>query len=330
MGMLAGAGMMAGGLYGLSQGAPASNVQMPQMFQMPNMGNAANAGFGTIAGLSDYNTWNIPQARNVESSLFHNPYSSGLQQGGNFAGGMGQLGALNQFQTGGQLTNIGSNQLPAWASSVFNTSMDPMNALYNRTLGQVTQQQGAQNAQAGVGTTPYGAGLQDQNLTNFNIDWQNNMLNRQIAGLGAGTSALGAGANIAGVGQGMQQQAPISYLQSAALPYSTFGQIGGGQMAALSGLGNFGQQASQLPQQSIQDYLQYLGVGNQATGAATGVGQLGLNQSGMAFGQNAAYAQAAMGGLGRMGGMTGGLPQMGGMFQGPSSGWGTQGMGGWQ
>ena len=57
--------------------------------------------------------------------------------------------------------------------------------LYNRTLQRVQDQQRAANEAAGLGTTPYGAGLEQQALNNFNIDWTNTQLGRTIQGMTA-------------------------------------------------------------------------------------------------------------------------------------------------
>lgn len=312
MGMLAGAGMMAGGLYGLSQGAPASSVNLPNMFQMPNMGSGAEAAFGGIGNLSNYNTWNIPQAGAITHNLVNNPYAPGYQAGANQAGALGQNQALGQYNVGQGLTGLGAGALPAWASSVIGTGFDPQGALYNRTLQQTQQQQGAANAQAGVGTTPYGAGLADQNLTNFNIDWQNQQLGRQLSALSGAGSAIGTGANVASTGQGLSASAVPQMAQSSAIPYSTFGQIGQGQIGALSQYGQFGQNASMLPQQQIQDYLSYIQQGTGANSVANQTAKLGLDQSNLAFNQNAAYANAAFGGLGNLGARGMGFGGMGG------------------
>lgn len=301
MGMLAGLGALGMGAYGLAAGSPASNVQLPQMWQAPGMNTAASGALGGIGGLNAYNLYNIPKAEKVTQGLVNNPYAPAYQAGANTAGGLGQLQALGQYGVGQNLTNLGVNTLPSWAGTVMNTAMDPQNALYARTLQQVQDQANANNAAAGVGTTPYGAGLTNQATTNFNIDWQNAQLQRQLAGLSGAGGALGTGANIAQVGQGLSASAPGQFLQSSAIPYSTYGAIGQGQLGALGQLGQFGQAASTLPQQSIQDYLAYIGAGNQATNAATGVAQQGLNQANLGFNQNLVNMSMLGGGLGALG-----------------------------
>lgn len=320
MGMMAGLGSLGMGAAGMIMGSPASNVQMPQMWQMPNQGAAAGGALQGIGNLGQYNTYNIPAAQRITQGLVHSPYAGAYQQGAGTAGQLGQLQALNQYGIGQGITGLGMNQLAPYAGQVMNTAMDPQQALYQRTLQQVRDQTGAAGAATGTGMTPYGAGVQNQALSNFNIDWQNQQLQRQIAGLGAAGGALGQAGGLAQLGQGMAAAAPGQYLQGAGLPYGVQQQIGGAQMGALGALGQYGQQASQIPQQQIADYLNYINAGTGATNAATGVGGLGLQQAGMGFGQNLANLGLGLYGAGQIGGRGYGMPGFG-----SSSGWGNTG-----
>lgn len=251
LGGLAGLGSLASGIGGLF----GAGAQAPPQFNMPGMGQAASSALSGIGGLGQYNLYapNIGTAQNITSSLVNNPYAGAYQQGALTAGGMGQQAALNQYGLGGQLGAAGG--------AVLGTAFDPQSQLYNYTLAQTMAQQNAQNAAAGVGTTPYGAGLQDQNIAQFNMNWQNQQLARQLQGLQGAGGAYQTAA-------GLQGAAPQQYLTASAMPYSTYAGIGQGQLGALTGLGQFGQAASTLPQQQIQDYTSYLQTGNQAASVA--------------------------------------------------------------
>ncbi len=159
--------------------------------------------------------------------------------------------------------------------------------------------------------TPYGAGLEQQGNANFNMDWQNQQLQRQLAALQGAGGASALGSNMMGAAPGM-------FNTASAMPYNAFQTIGGQQMGNLGQLGQFGAQAGQQAQDPIRQKLALLGIGNQAT--ATGnqayVGQLqGANQG---FGQQ----QQMFSGLGNMMGQ---IP-WGGMASGIGSAFG--GMGG--
>jgi hypothetical protein len=283
------------GIAGAVSGAPASNVPLPP--SLPGVGMAANSGLQGIGGLGQYNLYgpNIGQASGITQGLVNNPNAANYQSGAGIAGQMGQQAGLNAFGAGGSLYGAGNQ--------VMQTAMDPQSALYNRTLQQLQDQVNAQNAMSGTATSPYGAGVADQAYSNFNIDWQNAQLQRQIAGLGAAGGAYGQG-------QGLQSAGVGEYLQGAALPYGTFNTIGGNQLGALSGLGQFGAAGQGVAQQPIQDYMNYaLG----AQGSNIGLGQLGLNQAQLGFGQNQTIGQGIGAGLGGLAGM----------------GWGSQWGGGW-
>ena len=266
----------AGSLSGLFGNNGASSVPMASNYQIaPQMlGGAANNSLDTISAMGGNNTWNIPQATNVTNTLNNNPGAQSWMNGAQGASNMGQAAAGNAFGAGG-------NQY-AGANAVMNTAFDPQNALYQKSLQQTQDQQNVANSRAGVATSPYGAGLADQNLQNFNIGWQNNQLNRQTQGLGAATSANQAGA-------GLQQGATNLYGTSSALPYNAWNTIYGNQFGALQNLGQFGNSANAIPQQQVQDWNSILGIGNQQAGTANSIAQTGLNQNNMAFNQNQVY-----------------------------------------
>ena len=180
---------IAGGLMNMFGSSPANNamnVQAPPMYtQDPSAGFAGQQSM--IPGLGQYNLGgqNLGAYQSYLSSALSNPYGFGGQSAANaFSGaGMGtSLGALgNAGALGGQVPGmIGAS------NAVLGSAFDPQGALYGRTLGQLTDQEGAYLANAGVGTSPYGAGLMGQTLGNFNIDWQNQQLGQGFGMLGQG------------------------------------------------------------------------------------------------------------------------------------------------
>lgn len=122
-----------------------------------------------------------------------------VQQGGQQTGqaqyGLGgQLAGQTSMLGGAGLPGIGG--LQSGAQSLLNTGFDPQNALHDRTQTQVMDGLQAANAAAGIGSSPYGAGLVGQGLNNFNIDWQNQQLQRQQAALSGAGSAYGQAGNL--------------------------------------------------------------------------------------------------------------------------------------
>ncbi len=92
------------------------------------------------------------------------------------------------------------------AGSILNTAFDPQQQLYDRSYQQMIEHQNATNSQNGVSGSPFAAGLVGDATRNFDTDWQNSQLNRQIAGLGAYDSAMTTDAsnfsNLLGAGTG--------------------------------------------------------------------------------------------------------------------------------
>jgi hypothetical protein len=330
MGFLSGVGGLIGGLSGLFGG---NNVPTgPAPWLMPNMNQAAGNAFSGISGLSGYG--NAAQgtsgpAANTFQNLYNNPYAGGYLGGANVASAMGQTAASNAYGTGAALTGAGIGTLP-YVQSIFNTAMDPQGALYSRTFQNVQDQSRANLEASGVASTPYGAGIQNQAGSNFNIDWQNQQLGRQALGAQAGGNLLTAGGNLANLGTGIQNLAPSQYLSASGMPFGTFGQIGNAQNAALSSyLGNIGgaQNISNLP---IQDWLSYVQAGNQAGGVANQAYNNQLQANQQQFNQSMMFGNMLGGSLYGLGQGGFGMNNMFGFGGGPGgfSGWGGGG-GGW-
>jgi hypothetical protein len=310
MGMI-GAGISgASALAGLFGGSPASNVQLPQM--QNNYTNAGGADQGAYSGIGNLSQYNVPaqllpQYQQIAQQGVNNPYASQYQQGANQTGAAGMM-------SGGAQTGAALGQLPN-VQALMSMGFDPQNALYAQQQNQNQQQNAAILGQSGVAGTPYGAGVQQQANTNFNLGWENQQLQR------ASTAAQGAGSLLGSIGQatntGLNQMST-----GASLPYSTAQGITGNQLGMLGQAGAFGQQAAQLPQQQIQDYLQYLQGSTGQQGVNNQTAQLGLNQANMGFQQNQQMGSQLGGALAKLGGSSTGS----GFWSGssPSSPFNTQ------
>jgi len=167
----------------------------------------------------------------------------------------GQLGQQAQKAYGAQ------NYLQGAGQQVFNLGLDPQSALYNRTQQQLSDQINAGQAQRGLGGSAVGGAEYNQGLSNFNIDWQNQQLQRASQGLQGlnaaygqagsygqlGNADLAQGLATGAQGAGFQQQAgAVPYqagqnitnnqlgqaqsIQQQAIPYMNYGQ--GAQQAA--------------------------------------------------------------------------------------------------
>jgi hypothetical protein len=320
--LLSGIGSLVGGLFGKPTVQPAG-------FQMPNMGGAASSAYGGIGGLGAYNVFGneLGQAQGIGQGMVDNPYG-GAGMGAAFGAqgpgmGIAEQGFGNAMGIGGLPQNL---FLPG-AYQMMAQGFDPQQALYGRTAQQLQDQTRAGLEARGVDSSPYGAGVEGQTMSNFNIDWQNNQLQRMLAGA-QGAEGLGQAAGQAGTGAlQMGDAATQQLIKSALLPYSTFNMLGQNQLGTLGQLGQFGQSAAQIPEQQIKDYLGYLGQGTTQQQANTqqNIAAFGQQQQ---LGAGVGYGLGQIGnffapGFGGGGGMGGGSPWGGGY-----GGWSGGGMSG--
>jgi hypothetical protein len=325
--------------------------------------------FNQMGGVSPA-SYAYPYVTGAASNIISNPYQQGPVQGGQTAADIFTNQMLPQgLQAGGALTNMANiaaamapgvpgmvnnpaygqaqqygnqfaPQLMQAGQSILNTGFDPQQALYNRTLQQVQDQQNAINARSGVQQTPYGAGITGDVSSNFNIDWQNQQLQRQaMAGPAAASlfgnaqqglmgpanqqlAAGGAGANIIdqltrGAGAGLTgAQGMYGGLAQAAPgmmggPYNALNAIQGNNFGALQNMIGLGNAQYQPATQAISNLLQYMGLGQSASQIANQIGQTNFNEA-MQTGQGITQGLGAANNL--FGGGGGGMFSSGGLF----------------
>lgn len=216
----------------------------------------------------------IPNLYNAAYGIENNPYTGTLQQGANQASAWAMGPGTQIFEGGAQALSGAGNELTGQIPGVLAFGNDPQNALYNHTSQQTIDQQNAINAQSGVSGSPYAAGLDAQNLQNFNLAWGNNQLNRMsqadstASGLsGAASGAFGEAGNLA---QGATQ---LSY-EGGQLPYLAHNMPFNADMSAWNQAAG-GVNSALAPGQSLMNSLaSYLGIGQNATS----IGQQGQQQ----------------------------------------------------
>lgn len=293
--MMAGIGSVAGGLMGLFGGG--GDQASPQRVDIgPATSHLTGQNFGGIGNLSQYNLGgqNLGQYSSTMQQGINNPYAQfGLNNTMAFANaGMGSAAqGLGNAQQLGNMVN-----------PLIQTAFDPQNALYARTADQVSQQSLAGLSNSGLATTPWGQGVYGQTMGNFNIDWQNNQLQRQLAG------AQGAG-QLAGTAYGLGSSAGMGGAQFGMLPYGTYGQINTDKLNTLAGGAAYGNTSSAIPQTAVGDWLSYMNAGTAANNTA-------INQQAQNFKQDQAYGQQIGQGLYALGSpySMGSSPFMGSMF----------------
>ena len=282
-------GSIAGGPVGKLIGAlaPAAGAAIgaltgPSIPQLPNQAQAGASLYGAISAYpgqaAQYAGTNPQYANQAFQSQFNNPYAGQALQGAQQAGQMATGAAGQAYGSGQNLINA-QNQ-------ILQTSMDPQQALYNQLLQQTTDQTRAGEAARGLAMSPVGSQIESNALNQFNIDWQNQQLNRQIAGANAAGTAGRTGVGLQGVGtQYMQQGSQYPYQQALINAQNQFGAIGANQAAMQGGL------APQL--QNMQNLAGYVGLGAQSMANAAQMQNYNA-ATGQGWGN---IAQRAIGGL---------------------------------
>ena len=203
------------------------------------------------------------QSLNQGTGIGYQQYLSDSNQAG---AAYSQAGNLAQQQVGGyqqaaQLAQGQQQGLYAAGQQAYQTSLDPQNALYNRTQQQLQDQVRAGQAARGLGNSAVGAGLEDQANSNFNIDWQNQQLARQTQGINAYSQASGAGAQ-QGQLYGSDQAAALGASSAAGGYYAQGANIP--MQAQQYAAAQPGQIANQYAQSQLGLQQQYGNVATQA------------------------------------------------------------------
>ena len=271
-----------GSLFG--GGAPSQpNVQVYQPTGTPTQDTNLQALLqqqqNTVGGAANPYTQYSPQFASIYNSIYNSPYAAGAQTAANTAGtqstGVGTNALANSTALSGAV-----NPLLAGGQQVYNMGLDPQQALYNQQLQGTNDAANVANAQYGL-TGQQAAGNLNQATTNFNIDWQNNELQRALSGLsgasGADTAAGALGTTAAGLGN----TGATATLAGGNTPYQAAGQISTNQSSALQNYINALLGPSTSAQATIGNEQNYLNTGVSASeGGASQAAQDYQNQFG--------------------------------------------------
>lgn len=246
----------------------------------------------STAGATGYAPAVQAQATDLTQQYINNPYAAGAQTGANTAAAYGTGTAVPQQQQGAASLQALGNNNASYAPQALAAGFDPQNALYNQKFQQNQDQSNAVNAMNGVSGTPYGAGVTNQNNTNFNLDWLNQALGRQSTAAGTAATLTNSANSAYGGAATAGQGAVTNQATDSGLPASTYSQNIAQDIAALSGQNTAISGASGITDQALQSILSYLGYGTSAGTAAakaqndefTGLGQIFGSIAGAAIG----------------------------------------------
>jgi len=139
-------------------------------------------------------------------------------------------GAAQGAAFGGQ----GAQNMLTQANAINQQAFDPRADLYGSLQQSALDRSNAINAMSGVAGSPYGAGVTSDALDNFDINWQNQQLGRQIQGAQA-TSPLYSGAT--NLAYGSAQLPNQVYMKQIA---DVLGALGAQNQAGAQGASAYG------------------------------------------------------------------------------------------
>jgi len=274
-----------------------------------------------LTGAANAALQTIPQYQQQVNGVLNNPNAAGAMDTANQVAGQSR-GVADQAYAGAQgLTNMAGQipgmqgglqglasripgmadqlqatqgRIPGLMDSVIQTGFDPQRALYDRQYQQTMDHQNAINAQYGVAGSPYGAGVAGDASRNFDIDWQNQQQQRQLAAIsgfgslvgdqtglnssfgglaGDATGLAGGWAGLANTGAGLAEGANSlntsgldTLTRGGMLPYDTSTAMSQNNFAALDSLNRANAGAAGLVGAQQGQDLAYMGVGQNATG----------------------------------------------------------------
>jgi hypothetical protein len=212
-----------------------------------------------------------PGLQTATTNLTNNPYVGLAQTAANQAGMYG-IGTLAPAMGAGATSLFGLGQTGApYAQQILQTGFDPQRALYNQQFQQMQDQSNAINSMYGLGSSPAGAGLAEQNANNFNIAWQQSQLQRQqTAAQGYGNLVNSVGSAYSG-GADLGTAALGTLTTAGATPYNTYQTGQQNNVSALNALTSGVTNAYGLDANTLNALAAYLKLGQ----SATAIGQTG-------------------------------------------------------
>jgi hypothetical protein len=143
---------------------------------------------------------------------------------------------------------------------------DPQGALHDKLQNQVVDASRASTSARGIGMSPQSAGMEDSAVSNFNMDWNNQALQRALQGAGGMGAAYADAGRQTGAGTDMLIGSDKMTQGAGQLPFDAAKLFSGGAAGAM---GPSNDVMSQI--------LKYLGYGGSQTDQRFGQQQAGMS-----------------------------------------------------
>ncbi len=199
-----------------------------------------------------------------------------LNNAGNAAVGSAKSAQNSATATANQLKSLGSamsgefSYNDAYAQQALADAFDPHKDIYNRYLGQVTDQTNSQSALRGIANTPYGAAVTADSLGNFNTAWNAQQIQNENVGMQTATGLQQQRLSAQEAGGALINDAGQLNLGAAKNLLEAYGIQGSDMSAALSALTNMFGIQTQANTAAMQ--AQY-GLAGHAMSGGGGMGQ---------------------------------------------------------
>lgn len=108
------------------------------------------------------------------------------------------------------------------SQQIYNTGFDPQLQLYNYLAAQNRDAANVASSMSGVANSPYAAGIDAQQASLFDMNWQNQQLQRQAQALSSINQGVNAGSGMTSAAA--QAEQANTYASTA--PMQAFGQLG--------------------------------------------------------------------------------------------------------
>ena len=210
--------------------------------------------------------------------------------------------AGNSYGYSGQALGNTVGSTIGGANAILNMGFDPRGQIYNRGLSNLTRQSNYGQAIRGLGTSGYGQGIYNKALTDYELDWQNQQLQRAISALGGASAGYQSAASQGSSAGNLLEKQASSYGNAADTAMKRGAtEYEAQQGVARNNLTNIGQfiQLMQALQQLNSDAnlgaQNYLNTGINAT-----------NSANSAINAQNARAASSTSGLGMLGALIGG------------------------
>lgn len=287
---------LVGGVAGSLFGSSTPSVPNVQVYQ-PTGTAAADTSYQNLINSNIANNPYAaysPQATQTFQQQFNNPYAGLYQDSANAAGTAYGTTGTNAVNASGALNTAALAGLPA-ATQALNLGFDPQSALYKQQLQQLNDQVGANSAARGITNSPYGASVANTADTNFNIDWQNNQLQRALSALSGYSGAVSGAGNQATQAGSLGAQGANALNDQGAVPFTAANNVSTNQNTALTNLlsilGNSG--AGAYNSNDLNALMNYLKLG---TSQSNEQGQFDLSN----YTNTLAASQASQQGIGNL------------------------------